>query len=59
MANRSVTLYIRIIRDGKRVPCKPVYSAKDKLKPLHAEGYRHHFEGVYYLRYSGKWEAVG
>jgi len=59
MANQKVTLYIRIIHEGKRVHCKPVYVAKNRLKPLHAEGKGHHPEGEYYLRYAGKWEMVG
>jgi len=61
MANQKVTLYIRIIHEGKRLQCKPVYTDKDKtrLKPLHAEGKGHHPEGEYYIRFAGKWEAVG
>ena len=63
MANKKVTLYIRIKHEGKRIPCKPVYAAKGRLKPLYAEGHGHHPEGEYYLRYvvggKPKWEAVG
>jgi len=63
MANKKVTLYIRIKHEGKRIPCKPVYAAKGRLKPLYAEGHGHHPEGEYYLRYAvggkPKWEAVG
>jgi hypothetical protein len=39
--------------------CKPVYASRGRLKPLHAEGFGHHPDGEYYLRYAGKWEAVG
>ena len=59
MANLQVTLYIRIIHDGKRIQCKPVFAAKNRLKPLHAEEKGHHPEGEYYSRYAGKWEQVG
>src|SRR5437879_4825256 len=61
MANQKVTLYIRIIHEGKRMQCKPVYADKNqsRLKPLHAEGKGRHPEGEYYLRYAGRWEAVG
>jgi hypothetical protein len=59
LANLQVTLYIRIIHDGKRIQYKPVFVAKNRLKPLHAEGRGHHPEGEYYLRYAGRWEHVG
>jgi integrase len=61
MANQKVTLYIRIIHEGKRIQCKPVYADKNqsRLKPLYAEGHGHHPEAEYYLRYAGVWEAVG
>jgi len=65
MPRLKVTLYIRITTpDGKRQMCKPVYASPGRLKPLYAVdaegnslGYRP--EGEYYLRYAGKWEAVG
>jgi hypothetical protein len=61
MANLKVTLYIRIIHEGRRIHSKPVYVDKNqsRLKTLWAEGKGHHPEGEYYLRYAGKWEAVG
>jgi hypothetical protein len=54
-------IYIRIIHEGKRIQCKPVYADKNqtRLKTLWAWGKGHHPEGEYYLRYAGKWEAVG
>jgi integrase len=55
MANRTATLYIRIItKDGKKPYCKPVYLSKGRLKPLYAlvNGMPvHRPEGVYYIRY--------
>jgi integrase len=55
MANRTVTLYIRIkTADGKKPFCKPVYLTKGRLKPLYAivDGQpEHRPEGVYYMRF--------
>jgi len=60
MPNLKVTLYIRIVTpEGKRKMCKPVYASRGRLKPLHAQGFGHQPDGEYYLRYAGKWEAVG
>jgi len=44
--------------------CKPVYASRGRLKPLHASDadgktLGHHPEAEYYLRYAGRWEAVG
>ena len=39
--------------------CKPVYASRGRLKPLHVQGFGHQPDGEYYLRYAGKWEAVG
>jgi len=56
----KVTLYIRITTaEGKRKMCKPAYASRGRLKPLHAQGFGHQPDGEYYLRYAGKWEAVG
>lgn len=56
----KVTLYIRITTaEGKRKMCKPVYASRGRLKPLPALGFGHQPDGEYYLRYAGKWEAVG
>jgi len=65
MSNLKVTLYIRITTpEGKRKMCKPVYASRGRLKPLYAadangNSLGHHPEGEYYLRYAGRWEAVG
>jgi Domain of unknown function (DUF1905)/Bacteriocin-protection, YdeI or OmpD-Associated len=60
MPNLKVTLYIRIVTpEGKRKMCKPVYASRGRLKPLHAQGFGYQPDGEYYLRYAGKWEAVG
>jgi len=60
MAHLKVTFYIRITTpDGKRRMCKPVYASRGRLKPLYAQGFGHDPDGEYYLRYAGKWEAVG
>jgi len=65
MPHLKVTLYIRITTpEGKRKMCAPVYASRGRLKPLYAADARgktlgHHPEGEYYLRYAGKWEAVG
>ena len=53
MANRTATLYIRIIKNGKSSFCKPVYLSKGRLKPQYAmiKGEpEHREEGVYYVR---------
>ena len=44
---------------GGAFSASPSSAAKNRLKPLHAEGKGHHPEGEYYLRYAGKWEQVG
>jgi hypothetical protein len=60
MPNLKVTLYIRIVTpEGNRKMCKPVYASRGRLKPLHAQGFGYQPDGEYYLRYAGKWEAVG
>jgi integrase/recombinase XerD len=65
MPHLKVTLYIRITTpEGKRKMCAPVYAARSRLKPLCAADARgnslgYHPEGEYYLRYAGKWQAVG
>jgi integrase/recombinase XerD len=65
MPRLKVTLYIRITTpEGKRKMCAPVYAARGRLKPLCAADARgnslgYHPEGEYYLRYAGKWQAVG
>ena len=54
MANRTVTLYIRIIKNGRSSFCKPVYQSKGRLKPQYAmvDGEpEHHREGVYHIRF--------
>ena len=51
MANRTATLYIRIIKNGKDSFRKPVYQFKGRLKPQYAivNGEpEHHKEGVYH-----------
>lgn len=54
MANRTATLYIRIIKNGRSSFCKPVYQSKGRLKPQYAmvDGEpEHHKDGVYYVRF--------
>jgi hypothetical protein len=54
MANRTATLYIRIIKNGRSSFCKPIYQSKGRLKPQYAmvNGEpEHHKEGVYYVRF--------
>jgi integrase/recombinase XerD len=64
MANRTATLYIRIIKNGRSSFCKPVYQSKGRLKPQYAmvDGEpEHHKDGVYYVRFgadSGKQQFV-
>src|SRR5208282_1748298 len=57
MANRTATLYIRIIKNGRSSFCKPVYQSKGRLKPQYAmvDGEpEHHKDGVYYVRFGAE-----
>ena len=66
MANRKVSLMIRIIDGGKRPFVKPVYATNGRIRPLYAlvDGVpQHRPEGTYYLRWSDGerrvWEPAG
>lgn len=66
MANRKVSLRIRINEGGRRPLAKPAYAANGRIRPLYAlvDGVpQHRSEGMYYLRWADGerrvWEPVG
>jgi len=63
-APESHTLHSDHDPAGQAENVRPVYASRGRLKPLCAADARsnslgHHPGGEYYLRYAGKWEAVG
>jgi integrase/recombinase XerD len=66
LANRKVSLMIRIKEGDKRPFVKPVFAANGRVRPLYAfvNGVpQHHPEGTYYIRWADGdqrvWEPVG